>query len=148
TWDTCLALTLGFAVQPHVHGPMFGCISARGPVAAFGHDGARISMVLVYTFGVSLIGSQVYSMLYRVTAVLTNPSIKRRFLSWPVVAGFQLLMVSVSAGLSYAIHITTLRDTNELYDGRDLAVEMTRNAAGERTWIHRVSKKAGQYGSS
>lgn len=68
-------------------------------------------MVLVYTFGVSLIGSQVYSMLYRVTAVLTNPSIKRRFLSWPVVAGFQLLMVSVSAGLSYAIHRTTLRDT-------------------------------------
>ncbi|KAH7718173.1 hypothetical protein AAVH_14376, partial [Aphelenchoides avenae] len=111
TWDVCLTLTLGFAVQPHVHGPLYACISARGPVAAFGHEGARISMVLVYTFGVNLIGSQAYSMVYRVSAVLTNPSIKRRFLRRPVVAGFQLLILATTAGLSYGIHIATVRDT-------------------------------------
>lgn len=70
-----------------------------------------VQMILVYTFGVNLIGSQVYSMIYRVTAVLANPSAKRRFLSWPVVAGFQLLILATSAGLSYAVHIATMRDT-------------------------------------
>ncbi|KAH7712538.1 hypothetical protein AAVH_20139 [Aphelenchoides avenae] len=142
TWDVCLTLTLGFAIQPHVHGPLYACISARGPVAAFGHEGARISMVLVYTFGANLIGSQVYSMIYRVTAVLANPSAKRRFLSLPVVAGFQLLLLATTAGLSYGIHIATVRDTDELYDGRNLSADMTRNAAGELIWIHRVIWRA------
>ncbi|KAH7712539.1 hypothetical protein AAVH_20140 [Aphelenchoides avenae] len=125
TWDICLTLTLGFANQPHVHGPMFGCISARGPI------------ILVYTFGANLIGSQVYCMIYRVTAVLTNQSVKRRFLSWPIVTGFQLLMLAITAGASYAIHMTTMRDTDELYDGRGIAMQWTRNAAGEQVWIQR-----------
>ncbi|KAH7718175.1 hypothetical protein AAVH_14378 [Aphelenchoides avenae] len=137
TWDTCLTLTLGFAIQPHVHGPLYACISARGPVAAFGHEGARISVVLLYTFGVNLVGSQVYSMVYRVTAVHTNPSVKRRFLSWPFVALFLLSMLATSAGLSYAIHIATVRDTDELYDGRDISAEMSRNAAGDTIYVHR-----------
>ncbi|KAH7712537.1 hypothetical protein AAVH_20138 [Aphelenchoides avenae] len=99
------------------------------------------TVVVLYAFGVNLIGSQVYSMIYRVTAVLTNPSVKRRFLSWPFVALCQLLMLAATAGLSYAIHIATVRDTDELYDGRDLGAEKTRNAAGEWIWIHRVRAK-------
>ncbi|KAH7718172.1 hypothetical protein AAVH_14375, partial [Aphelenchoides avenae] len=95
-------------------------------------------IVLIYTFGANLIGSQVYCLLYRLTAVLANPTVKRRFLSWTVVAGFQLLMLATTAALSYAIQITTMRDTDELYDGRGLASQMTRNAAGEWVWIHRV----------
>lgn len=68
-------------------------------------------MILVYTFGVALVASQVYSMAYRVMAVLGNQTIKRRLLSPPLLIFHMLLTTCIIVGIGYAVHTTTMRDT-------------------------------------
>lgn len=72
---------------------------------------AAIQVILVYTFGVALVASQVYSMAYRVMAVLRNQTIKRRCLGPPLLIFNVMLTVFIVVGLSYAVHATTMRDT-------------------------------------
>lgn len=68
-------------------------------------------MILVYTFAVALVASQIYCMIYRVMSVLENQVVKRRFLSSPVITFFILFQAGATAGISYAVHLTTMRDT-------------------------------------
>ncbi|KAH7695631.1 hypothetical protein AAVH_37307, partial [Aphelenchoides avenae] len=70
-------------------------------------------MPLLYTFGAGLIGSQVYSILYRVTLVLSDPRIKHLWLSLKCVTPMLLLIMGVAAVIG-ALMYTKIFNVNDI----------------------------------
>ncbi|KAH7693571.1 hypothetical protein AAVH_39391, partial [Aphelenchoides avenae] len=67
-------------------------------------------MAGVFFFGAALITSQYYSLLYRITAVLRSPNIRRRFLSPPSTVVFLSLVAIAACTVGYGAYLTTWND--------------------------------------
>lgn len=67
----------------------------------------------MYTFGAGLIGSQLYSILYRVTLVLSDPRVKHLWLSPKCVAPMLLLIIGVAAAIG-ALMYSKIFNFNDL----------------------------------